>query len=75
MIVGYMTGLLSLSCPYTIPTYTVLGVGAITILLAEKELGVSVVRLNGRLLQRLAILSVAFVAVAVVALRLLVRVS
>jgi hypothetical protein len=73
VVVGYSAGLMSLSNPYTIPTYTVLGLSAVYIRLSEVDLGVPVARLNGQLLRRLAILSTGFVVVSQVAVRLLAR--
>src|SRR5262249_29489103 len=61
IVAGYAGGLMSLSCPYTIPTYTVLGLSAVYLGLAEVELRVPVARLNAPLARRLAWLSVVFV--------------
>ena len=73
IVVGYAMGLMSLSCPYLIPTYTVLGLASIYIRLAERELDVPVARLNLPLARRVALLSLLFVIVAQVAVRLVVR--
>ena len=70
---GYCVGLMSLSCAYTIPTYTVLGLASIYLRLADERLGVPVARINAPLARRLAWLSVAFVVVAQLAVRVLVR--
>jgi hypothetical protein len=73
IVAGYAGGLMSLSCPYTIPTYTVLGLAAVYVRLAERELGVPVARLDARLLHRLGAVSAGFIVVAQVAVRLLAR--
>ena len=73
VVAGYAGGLMSLSCPYTIPTYTVLGLAAVYVRLAERELGVPVARLNAPLARRLAAVSLVFVVVAQVGVRLLAR--
>lgn len=73
LVAGYAGGLMSLSCPYIIPTYTVLGLASVYVRLSERELGVPVARLNPALARRLAALSLAFVVVAQVAVRLLAR--
>ena len=70
---GYAGGLMSLSCPYTIPTYTVLGLAAVYVRLAERELGVPVARLDGRLARRLAAISLTFIVAAQVIIRILAR--
>ena len=75
VVVGYATGLMSLSNPYTIPTYTVLGLASVYVALAEREYGVPVMRLEGRLVGRLALVSMAFVVAAQVGVRILARVS
>lgn len=73
IVAGYAGGLLSLSCSYTIPTYTVLGLSAVYVQLAERALAVPVARVNGPLVRRLATLSLLFIVVAQVGVRLLVR--
>lgn len=73
IVVGYAGGLMSLSCPYYIPTYTVLGLASVYVRLAENELGVPVARLNARLVRRLAVVSLAFVVISQVAVRVMVR--
>jgi len=73
IVAGYAGGLMSLSCPYIIPTYTVLGLAAIYVRLAERELGVPVARLNVALVRRLGVLSVVFVVVAQVVVRVIAR--
>jgi hypothetical protein len=73
VVVGYAGGLMSLSNAYTIPTYTVLGLSAVYVRLAENELGVPVARLGGPLLRRLAVLSAGFVVASQVAVRVLAR--
>ena len=75
IVAGYSTGLLSLSNPYTIPTYTVLGLSSVYVALVEREYGVSVTRLDARLVRRLAAVSLAFIIVAQVGVRILARVS
>ena len=75
IVAGYAAGLMSLSCAYTIPTYTVLGLSAAYVALAEEQLGVSVARVNLALAQRLALLGGAFILVAQVGVRLLVRLT
>lgn len=75
IVAGYGGGLMSLSCSYTIPTYTVVGLAAVYVWLAERELGVPVARVEGRLVRRLVALSVAFVVVTQVGVRLLARFS
>ncbi|MFO0907028.1 MAG: O-antigen ligase family protein [Isosphaeraceae bacterium] len=72
---GYAGGLLSLSCPYTIPTYTVLGLASVYQSLSEEKLGVPLVRINTPLLQRVAILSGTVVVGLVLGVRLLARVG
>ena len=73
IVAGYAAGLMSLSCPYTIPTYTVLGLSAVFIGLAEVDLGVPVTRWNGPLVRRLLALSVGFVVLAEMGVFLLKR--
>jgi O-antigen ligase len=73
IVAGYAGGLMSLSCPYVIPTYTVLGLAVVYVSLAEERLGVTVVRINVPLLQRLALLSATFVVAVVIGVRVLVR--
>jgi hypothetical protein len=73
VVVGWAAGLCSLSCPYTIPTLAVLATSAVYVRLAEGRLGVPVARLDGRLVQRLVLLSAAFVVAAQAGVRLLVR--
>ena len=46
IVAGYAGGLMSLSCPYTIPTYTVLGLSAVYVRLAERERGVTVLYIS-----------------------------
>ena len=75
IVAGYAGGLMSLSCPYTIPTYTVLGTAAVFVVLAEREFNVPVARLNGKLGKRLVLLSIGFIVTAQVAVRLLVRIG
>ena len=75
IVTGYAGGLMSLSCPYTIPTYTVLGTAAVFIVLAEKDLKVPAARINAGLVKRLALLSLGFIISAQIAVRLLVRVG
>lgn len=75
IVAGYTGGLMSLSNPYTIPTYTVLGLASVYVRLAETELGVPLLRLEGPLLRRLAALSLAFIVVAQVGVRFLVRLA
>ena len=70
---GYAGGLMSLSCPYMIPTYTVLGLAAVYVRLAERELGVPVARLDGRLARRVAAVSLTFIVAAQVIIRILAR--
>jgi putative inorganic carbon (hco3(-)) transporter len=74
IVAGYGAGLLSLSCAYMIPTYTVLGLSAVFTRLAEVDLGVPVARWNGRLVRRLVAISLGFIVVAQVGVRLLVRI-
>lgn len=64
IVVGYAAGLTSLSCCYTIPTYTVLGLASLYVAQAEARLGVPVVRVSVALAQRVALLGAAFVFVA-----------
>ncbi|GAC1463426.1 MAG: hypothetical protein NVSMB9_00900 [Isosphaeraceae bacterium] len=73
VVAGYGGGLMSLSCPYTIPTYTILGLAAVYIRLVEQELGVVVARIEGRLVRRLVAISLAFVVVSQVGVRLVAR--
>ncbi len=73
IVAGYAAGLLSLSCAYTIPTYTILGLSAVFARLAEADLGVAVARWNGPLVRRLVAMSVGFIIVAQVGVRLLSR--
>jgi len=75
IVTGYAGGLMSLSCPYTIPTYTVLGMAAVFIVLAEKELKVPTARINANLAKRLSLISVCFIITAQIVVRLLVRVG
>lgn len=75
IVAGYAGGLMSLSCPYTIPTYTVLGMSAVFVILAERELRVPAARLNRNLARRLGLISLAFIIMAQVAVRLLVQVG
>lgn len=75
IVAGYSTGLMSLSNPYTIPTYTVLGLSSVYVALVEREYGVPVARLDGRLLRRLATVSVIFLVIVQVGVRILARVS
>ena len=75
IVAGYAGGLMSLSCPYTIPTYTVLGMAAVFVILAEQDLRVPVARLNGKLARRLGLMSLAFIITAQVAVRLLLQVG
>jgi putative inorganic carbon (HCO3(-)) transporter len=73
VVAGYAGGLMSLSNAYIIPTYTVLGLAAVFVRLAEEDLGVPVARLNGPLALRLAALSVGAVVVIQVGVRVLAR--
>ena len=75
VVVGYATGLLTLSNVYTIPTYTVLGLSSVYVAAVEREYGVPVLRMEGRLVRRLALLSVAFVLASQIGVRILARVS
>ena len=75
IVAGYGVGLLSLSCPYTIPTYTVLGLSAVYVRLAEQAIGVPVARLNSKLLIRIGWLSLAFITTAQVGVLLVLRTS
>jgi O-antigen ligase len=70
-VTGYATGLMSLSCPYVIPTYTILGLSSVFTGLAEGELGVPVMRVNLPLVRRVAVLGVGFIVAAHVAVRVL----
>lgn len=73
IVAGYGAGLMSLSCAYTIPTYTVLGLSAAFTHLAEADLGASAARWNRRLVRRLVTLSLGFVVLAEVGVHLLLR--
>ena len=73
IVAGYAAGLMSLSCAYTIPTYTVLGLSAVFIGLAEADLGVPVARCNGPLVRRLVALSASFIVLTYVGVFLLKR--
>jgi putative inorganic carbon (hco3(-)) transporter len=75
VVVGYGTGLLTLSNVYTIPTYTVLGLSSAYLAAVEREYGVAVLRVEGRLIRRLAVLSVAFVVASQIGVRILARVT
>ena len=75
IVAGYAAGLFSLSCNYTIPTYTVIGLGAVYTKLAEDQLGVPVARVSAPILKRLAILGLLFLIVAFVTIPVLLRVG
>ncbi|MFO0951494.1 MAG: O-antigen ligase family protein [Isosphaeraceae bacterium] len=73
IVVGYATGLFSLSCPYTIPTYTVLGIASVYLTLAERALGVPVARINPKLVFRLSWLSLFFITTAYLVVCVVIR--
>ena len=73
IVAGYAAGLFSLSCNYTIPTYTVIGLAAVYTKLAEDDLGVPVARLDLPILKRLAIFGLLFLVAAFVTIPVLLR--
>lgn len=73
IVAGHAAGLMSLSCAYTIPTYTVLGLSAAYQGLAEDRLGVPTPRLDAGLVLRVALTGAGFLAASYGGLRLLLR--
>jgi O-antigen ligase len=71
MVVGYAVALWSLSRNYVPPTFLVLGLAAAYYRLSVEHTAVPALRLNGRLLKQLGMVSLASVAVIYASIRLL----
>jgi O-antigen ligase len=72
-VVGYAAALVSLSRSYVVPTYLVFGLVTVHVLHAATHPPLALTRLDGRLVQRIGLASVAFLAVMYVTCRLMVR--
>ena len=70
---GYAAGMLTLSNSYTVPTYMVLGLVVAYLGLARTTPPLPSERIDGRLLRRLVVVSVVFLVVAYVFVRIFVR--
>ena len=75
IVAGYAGGLFSLSNNYTIPTYTVIGLAAVYIRLAEVDLGVPVARFNFQIFKRLVLVGLCFLVAALVTIPVLLKVG
>jgi hypothetical protein len=73
IVVCYVVGIMTLSCCYTIPTYTLIGLGAVYLRLAGAPLPWPVLPRGLGLVQRLGAVSVGFVALVHVYLRFFAR--
>ena len=62
MLAAYATGMLSLTLSYLLPTYTLLGLGAAYLHLAKTEPPLPEARLSPRLLGRMTVVSLFFMA-------------
>ena len=72
-LIGYVAGMLSLSRAYIVPTYLVLGVAAAAVAIATPSAIVDRCRFNSLFLQRMAFVSIAFLALTYVFIRVFVR--
>ena len=73
MILGYVVGMLSLSVNYVQPTYLPLALASIYIRLNEEETGIQTLRLDGRLVKRLVLVSILCVVTMYISIRLMSR--
>jgi hypothetical protein len=73
IVACYTAGIMTLSCCYTIPTYTVIGLAAVYLRLAGASLPWPVLPANFRLVQHLGTISAGFLAMTYVYLRLFAR--
>ena len=74
LVVSDAVGLMSLSCPYVIPTYTALGLIVAYTNLAYTEPSLPPLNLNARMLGRLAMAGVAFQVVMIIYCAIMLRV-
>jgi hypothetical protein len=70
---GYAAGMLSLSRAYVVPTYLILGLVEVYILIATSEPVLSIQRFNAQLVARLSVVGLAFLASTYAFIRLFVR--
>jgi O-antigen ligase len=73
LVAAYSTGMLTLSVGYIVPTYTVLGLAAVYLQMVVTSPPVPPLRFDGQLLKRMLLMSVIFLAVLFVFVRLFVR--
>lgn len=73
MIVSYCAGMFSLSRPYTITTYTILGIVAAYLHVAETNSSLEGLRFDARFIQRLLLVGVACTLFLYLFVRLTVR--
>jgi hypothetical protein len=73
IVISYFVGIMTLSCCYIIPTYTVIGLAAVELRLAQEPLPWPILTGGSRLATRLAAISVGFLVLVHAYLRLFAR--